>query len=174
MRSDRRNSTNIHHLLSTLDQFCTLNSNLVPQESFQMDKLAPANVNVDELPEGFSAINPNATVPGNNEAEFKRQAIKEQKQMILEQSMDSQALARLGRIRLVKPEKAESVENTIVSMAMQGKLAGKISESKLVEILERRNRQEAVASEGSSGGIQIQRKRYSLDSDDDEDDDDDV
>ena len=37
-----------------------------------MDKLAPANVGVDELPEGFSAINPNATVPGNNEAEFKR------------------------------------------------------------------------------------------------------
>ena len=140
-----------------------------------MDKFFPANVGTDELPEGFSAINPNGGGPGNNnEAEFKKQAINEQKQMILEQAMDSQALARLGRIRLVKPEKAASVENTIVSMAMQGKLPGKINEGKLVEILERKSRQEAISSEKSSGGIQIQRKRYSLDSDDDEDDDDDL
>ena len=140
-----------------------------------MDKLSPANVGIDELPEGFTTVNPNGGGPGNsNEAEFKKLAMKEQRQMILEQSMDSQALARLGRIRLVKPEKAASVENTIVSMAMQGKLPGKINEGKLVEILERRNRQEARTSEGGSRGIQIQRKRYALDSDDEEDDDDDL
>lgn len=140
-----------------------------------MDKLAPANVGIDELPEGFSAVNPNGGGAGNNnEAEFKKAAIQEQKQMILEQAMDPQALARLGRIRLVKPEKAAAVENTIVSMAMQGKLPGKINEGKLVEILERRSRQEAIASEKGSGGIQIQRKRYSLDSDDEDDDDDDI
>jgi programmed cell death protein 5 len=141
-----------------------------------MDKLSPANVGMDELPEGFSAVNPNGGGPGGNggEPNFKNQAQLEQKQMILEQALDSQALARLGRIRMVKPEKAASVENAIISMAMQGKLPGKINEAKLVEILERRSRQAAGASESSSSGIQIQRKRYSLDSDDDEDDDDDV
>jgi len=140
-----------------------------------MDNLSPANVGIGELPDGFSAVNPNGGVPGNNdEAEFKNQAIKEQKQMILEQAMDSQALARLGRIKMVKPEKAAAIENTIVSMAMQGKLPGKINEGKLVEILERRSRKEAGKLESGFGGIQIQRKRYSLDSDDDEDDDDDV
>ena len=139
-----------------------------------MDNFAPANVGMDELPEGFTAVNPNGG-PGNaNDAEFKKQAIQEQKQMILEQAMDSQALARLGRIRLVKPEKAAAVENTIVSMAMQGKLPGKINEGKLVEILERKSRAEAVAAQKGSGGIQIQRKRYSLDSDDEDDDDDDI
>ena len=141
-----------------------------------MNNLAPSNVGADEMPAGFSSVNPNAGAGGgnNNEAEFKKQAMQEQKQMILDQALDSQALARLGRIRMVKPEKAASVENAIVNMAMQGKLPGKINESKLVEILERRSRQEARASESSSGGIQIQRKRYALDSDDEDDDDDDV
>ncbi len=138
-----------------------------------MDNLTPANVGMDELPDGFTAANPNAG-QGGSEAEFKKAAIAEQKQMILEQAMDSQALARLGRIRLVKPEKAAAVENTIVSMAMQGKLPGKINEGKLVEILERKSRAEAIAANKGSGGIQIQRKRYSLDSDDEDDDDDDI
>jgi programmed cell death protein 5 len=139
-----------------------------------MENFSPANVG--ELPEGFSAVNPNGGPGGGGggEANFKKQAALEQKQMILEQALDSQALARLGRIRMVKPEKAASVENAIISMAMQGKLPGKINEGKLVEILERRERQAAGSSASGSGGIQIQRKRYSLDSDDDEDDDDDV
>ena len=140
-----------------------------------MENFSPASVGADELPEGFTAVNPNGA-PGNpgSEAQFKKQAIAEQKQMILEQAMDSQALARLGRIRMVKPEKAAAVENTIVSMAMQGKLPGKINEGKLVEILERKSRAEATAASKGSGGIQIQRKRYTLDSDDEDDDDDDI
>lgn len=138
-----------------------------------MDNLAPASVGMDELPDGFTAVNPNGG-PQASEAAFKKAAIQEQKQSILEQAMDSQALARLGRIRLVKPEKAAAVENTIVSMAMQGKLPGKINEGKLVEILERKSRAEASAASRGSGGIQIQRKRYTLDSDDEDDDDDDI
>ena len=96
--------------------------------------------------------------------------------MILDQAMDSSALARLGRIRMVKPEKAASIENMIVSMVMQGKSQGKITEAKLITMLERSNRSAARSSSGESisGSIQIQRKRYALDSDDEEDDDDDV
>mmetsp|Transcript_29977 Transcript_29977/g.70657 ORF Transcript_29977/g.70657 Transcript_29977/m.70657 type:complete len:140 (-) Transcript_29977:139-558(-) len=138
-----------------------------------MDNFAPATVAPDELPDGFTQANPNGGGGGTtSDADFKKMAIQEQRQMILEQAMDSQALARLGRIRLVKPQKAADVENTIVSMAMQGKLPGKINEGKLVEILERKSRAEARASETASQGIQIQRKRYALDSDDDDDDDD--
>ena len=143
-----------------------------------MNNLAPSNVTTDELPEGFSTFDPNkpSGAAVNNEAEFKKQAIQEQKQMILDQAMDSSALARLGRIRMVKPEKAASIENMIVSMVMQGKSQGKISEAKLIEMLERSNRSSARSSSGESisGSIQIQRKRYALDSDDEEDDDDDV
>ena len=143
-----------------------------------MNNLAPSHVSSDEVPEGFTKFDPNRANGGggNNEAELKKQAIKEQKQMILEQAMDSSALARLGRIRMVKPEKAASVENMIVSMVVQGKLSGKITEGKLIEILERSSRSAAKSSsgEGSSGSIQIQRKRYAMDSDDEEDDDDDI
>ena len=148
-----------------------------------MDKLSPATVGANELPDGFTQMNPNGGgaagtggVGDSGGDNNKQMQIQQQKQMILEQAMDLQALARLGRIRLVKPQKAAEIENTIVSMAMQGKLPGKINEGKLVEILERKSRQEArmSANAGASSGIQIQRKRYSLDSDDEEDDDDDV
>ncbi|KAL3934367.1 MAG: hypothetical protein SGARI_003416, partial [Bacillariaceae sp.] len=109
--------------------------------------------------------------------DFKKQAIQEQKQMILDQAMTSEALARLGRIRMVKPDKAASVEHMIVSMAMQGKLQGRINEGKLIEILERGNRKGAAAATGTHGAasssINIQRKRYALDSDEEDDDDDD-
>ena len=138
-------------------------------------------VSPNELPEGFTAIDPNN--PGGqqqNEADFKKQAIAEQKQMILEQALDRDALARLSRIKMVKPAKAEQVENAIISQAMSGKLPGQISEAKLIEILERKERaaaqaEAATSSAGAGGsGIQIQRKRYNMDSDDEDDDDDDV
>ena len=95
------------------------------------------------------------------------------KQMILEQACTQEALARLGRIKLVKPDKAASVENMIVSLAVQGKLPGKINEGKLIEILERGNMKKAGASDSGSK-ISIQRKRYAFDSDDDDDDDEDL
>ena len=135
-----------------------------------MNNLAPSNVTTDELPEGFSTFDPNkpSGAAVNNEAEFKKQAIQEQKQMILDQAMDSSALARLGRIRMVKPEKAASIENMIVSMVMQGKSQGKITEKKLIQYVSQDQNQ------SKPGSIQIQRKRYALDSDDEEDDDDDV
>ena len=106
--------------------------------------------------------------------------------MILEQALDRDALARLSRIKMVKPAKAEQVENAIISQAMSGKLPGQISEAKLIEILERKERAAAQAEAasssssstggggGGSSGIQIQRKRYNMDSDDEDDDDDDV
>jgi programmed cell death protein 5 len=146
--------------------------------------LVPTNttsVGVDpsELPEGFTAFDPNhgSGNQGNIDDDYQRQTIKEQqRQIILEQAMDGDALARLGRIKMVKPDKAAMVENTIITMAMQGRLPGRISEGKLIEILERGNRKDAAmtASNGqSSCTINIQRKSYAMDSDDDDDDDDD-
>jgi programmed cell death protein 5 len=92
-----------------------------------MDNFAPSNVKPEDLPDGFTAADPNNPSSGgaNSEAEFKKQAIREQKQMILDQAIDSEALARLGRIKMVKPNRVASVENTIVRMAVQGKLPGK-------------------------------------------------
>jgi len=131
----------------------------------------------NEVPEGFSRSDPNGGGGGGGqEAQQKQQQIQQQKEMILEQALDHDALARLGRIKMVKPERATSLENMIVSMAVQGKLPGKINEAKLIEILERsmRSKQGQGGNSDGGSGIQIQRKRYSLDSDDEDDDDDDV
>jgi programmed cell death protein 5 len=135
--------------------------------------MEPATVNPGELPDGFSTADPNNPGGGGpaNGGDQQKQQIQEQKQMVLEQACTREALARLGRIKLVKPDKAAQVENTIVSMAMQGKLPGKISEDKLIEILERGNRKSAA---GEQSGIKIQRKKYAFDSDDDDDDDEDL
>ena len=134
------------------------------------------NLATSELPEGFSSVDPNASSQSHaaNAEQAKQQAIKEQKQMIMEQACTSEALARLGRIKLVKPEKAEAVENMIVSMAMKGALPGRINEGKLIEILERGSMSKNSSSQEKAQRISIQRKQYGMDSDDDEDDDDDL
>jgi programmed cell death protein 5 len=133
-----------------------------------MNNLQPADIDPSELPEGFSA----AAASGGTEAASKQAAAEEQRQAILEQVLTPDALARLRRIKLVKQAKAEQLERAIVSMAMTGKLPGTISEDKLIEMLERGNRQSA--SKDSGGSISIQRKAYAMDSDDDDDNDDDL
>jgi programmed cell death protein 5 len=54
-------------------------------------------------------------------------------------------------------------------MAMSGKLDSRISEGKLIEMLEG-----IGAKQSQPTNINIQRKRYAFDSDDDDDDDDDL
>jgi len=134
--------------------------------------LGPSKVAADELPDGFTmGDDPNGNASGEPAGRQKAQQIEEQRRMILEQACTREALARLGRIRMVRESKAKAIENSIVSMALQGKLPGKISEDKLIELLERGNAQQ---SGGQEGQISIQRKKYAFDSDDDSDNDDDL
>lgn len=135
--------------------------------------LGPSKVAADELPEGFTlGGDPTGNAGGESSAQqLKEQQMEEQRRAILEQACTQEALARLGRIRMVRESKAKAVENSIVSMALQGKLPGKISESKLIEILERGSASQSGAQEGQ---ISIQRKRYAFDSDEDSDNDDDL
>jgi programmed cell death protein 5 len=70
--------------------------------------------------------------------------------------------------QLVKADKATAVENLIASMAIQGKLPGRINEGRLIEMLEGLGAQQSSVA---SSKISIQRKKYAFDSDDDDDDD---
>ena len=136
------------------------------------DKLEPSLVAADELPDGFTLGGaPSGNSGGESQQERKTQQIDDQRRTILEQACTQEALARLGRIRMVNESKAKAVENSIVSMALQGKLPGKINEGKLIEILERGRAQQSSAQDGH---ISIQRKRYAFDSDEDSDNDDDL
>lgn len=62
----------------------------------------------------------------------------------------------------------------ICNMALQNKLDMKISEAKLIEMLERTSAGAEKARGDAAGKISIQRKRYNFDSDSDDDNDDDL
>uniref|UniRef100_A0A3Q3XER0 Programmed cell death protein 5 n=1 Tax=Mola mola TaxID=94237 RepID=A0A3Q3XER0_MOLML len=66
---------------------------------------------------------------------------KDMRNSILAQVLDQSARARLSNLALVKPEKANAVENYLIQMARFGQLGGKISESGLIEILEKVSQQ---------------------------------
>lgn len=148
--------------------------------------MEPSTLRPDEIPEGFSAFDPTdsarAGVPSSLSTSASatggasqtpaqtstNAAQEEQRRAILEQALTPEALARLGTIKLVKPEKASAVEGLIASMAMRGQIQARINEGKLIEMLEG-----IGAKQSKTAGINIHRKKYAFDSDDSEDDNDD-
>ncbi|XP_033973047.1 programmed cell death protein 5 [Gymnodraco acuticeps] len=83
---------------------------------------------------------------------------------ILAQVLDQSARARLNNLALVKPDKANAVENYLIQMARFGKLGGKISESGLIEILEK------VCQQTEKKMTVTFNRRKVMDSDDEDDD----
>ncbi|XP_077376236.1 programmed cell death protein 5 isoform X2 [Festucalex cinctus] len=77
----------------------------------------------------------------NQQGEEAKQRETEMRNSILAQVLDQSARARLNRLALVKPEKVRSVEDYLIQMAQYGSLAGKISDSGLIEILEKVSKQ---------------------------------
>lgn len=52
----------------------------------------------------------------------------QQRAMILEQILDPGAKDRIQRLALVKPEKAQRIEDTLISAATSGQLKMKVSD----------------------------------------------
>lgn len=86
---------------------------------------------------------------------------------MLKQILSNEAREKLSNIRLVKPERAEQVENYILSAAQSGQLPGKLSEEQFKDLL--RN---VTEKEQSKNKVTIMRRRPLYDDDDDDDDDD--
>eukprot|EP00588_Corethron_pennatum_P006953 CAMPEP_0194289324 /NCGR_PEP_ID=MMETSP0169-20130528/38839_1 /TAXON_ID=218684 /ORGANISM="Corethron pennatum, Strain L29A3" /LENGTH=127 /DNA_ID=CAMNT_0039036569 /DNA_START=69 /DNA_END=452 /DNA_ORIENTATION=- len=125
-----------------------------------MDQIAP-----DEIPDGFTAADPNfGQKPEQQAAKASQDS---QRESILDQALEPEARQRLRRLRLVKPDKAETLEKAIAAQAMSGRLPGRINEGKLIEMLERSGRASAAPVK-----ISFQRKKCAFDSDDEDDDDD--
>ncbi|KNA25940.1 hypothetical protein SOVF_001900 [Spinacia oleracea] len=85
----------------------------------------------------------------------------ERRQMMLAQILSSEARERLSRIALVKPEKARGVEDVILRAAQMGQIVEKVSEDKLISLLEQINTQTTKQTK-----VTIQRRRSVLDDDD--------
>ncbi|XP_020385621.1 programmed cell death protein 5 [Rhincodon typus] len=92
-----------------------------------------------------------------------KQRESEMRNSILAQVLDQSARARLSNLALVKPEKAKSVENYLIQMARFGHPGGKISESGLIEILEKVNQQT-----GKQTIVKFNRRKV-MDSDEEDD-----
>jgi programmed cell death protein 5 len=65
------------------------------------------------------------------EQESQRQEFEQQKKMILRAILDSTARERLARIKIARPEIAESIENQLIMLAQNGKLKNKINDKQL-------------------------------------------
>lgn len=152
-----------------------------------MDNLQPvSHLDPNDVPEGFTVADPNAAssaaagggAPSSRSGTAGSRAAEReaQQQAVLEQALTPDALARLNRIKLVKADKAQKVSSAIVQTALRGQLPGRISEGKLIEMLERGSAAEAASSAQSKtgGSIRIQRKKYADSDDDDDDNDDDL
>ncbi|DBA76993.1 hypothetical protein WJX77_011795 [Trebouxia sp. C0004] len=83
-----------------------------------------------------------------------QQAAEERRQTMLNQILQPSARERLARIGLVKPDKAKGVENIVLQMAQRGQLNEKVSESRLISLLEQVNEQSS-----SKTKVTIQRRR---------------
>ena len=117
-----------------------------------------------DLPPGFTAggsVNP--------EEEAKRKEMAEYRESMLSQILQPAARERLKRLSLVKPEKAQAVENQLITMAQKRQLPGPVSEANLVKMLEDLGRQQAASST-----VKVDRKKYLADDDDYDDNDDDL
>jgi programmed cell death protein 5 len=131
-----------------------------------MDPNNMQEVDASEIPDGFSAADPSGGGEGKDKqpTNAERQA---QVDGILQQICDSAAFERLKRIKIVRKDKAQNIEMMLVQAAQQGKLPGKITEARLIEMLEQMD-----GDKGNGPKLAFARKNYGIDSDDDDNDDD--
>ncbi len=69
------------------------------------------------------------------EQEDQQKQLEEQKKAILRAILSNEARERLGRIKIARPEMAESIENQLIMLAQSGKLKNKINDEELRMLL---------------------------------------
>jgi programmed cell death protein 5 len=85
----------------------------------------------------------------------------EARKAMLNQILHPEAADRLGRIRLVKEERATEIENRLIMLAQTGQIRQKVTEDKLKELLN------AVADNKEEEKIVVSRRKVWDDDDDD-------
>mmetsp|Transcript_110337 Transcript_110337/g.312210 ORF Transcript_110337/g.312210 Transcript_110337/m.312210 type:complete len:133 (+) Transcript_110337:100-498(+) len=103
-----------------------------------------------------------ANVQKMQEEQAKRQEMEERKRMMIRQCVEPDALERLQRVGLVKPDKQRQIEESILSAATTGRITEKVSDTELIRIIEKIDKSSAPTT-----SVKIQRKKRGDDSDDD-------
>lgn len=92
----------------------------------------------------------------------------EQRRLLLNQVVTPEAREKLANIRLVKPDRADHVENMIISALQSGQLRGRVNEEQVKSLLET-----VVEQTRKETKVTIVRRRRAFEEDDDDDLDDD-
>ncbi|KAG7661004.1 uncharacterized protein J8A68_005524 [[Candida] subhashii] len=87
---------------------------------------------------------------------------------ILARVLDTAARERLSRVRMVRPDRAQSVEQYILKLYSMGQINRKLVEKDIVEILDGISRD---SSQQQTTKITYNRKHIAVDDDEDDDDD---
>ena len=69
------------------------------------------------------------------EQDLQKQEFEKQKKQILRAILTTPARERLGRIKVARPEMAESIENQLIMLAQSGELKNKINDEQLRMLL---------------------------------------
>lgn len=85
---------------------------------------------------------------------------------MLSQILETSARERLSRVRIVRPDRADAVEQHIIKLAATGNITRKLSENDIVEILDGISRDEKKQTQSK---IVFDRKTTNIDSDEDDD-----
>ncbi|KAL2180888.1 PDCD5-related protein [Thermothelomyces heterothallicus CBS 202.75] len=100
---------------------------------------------------------------GSSQEQAQRQQQEaEARKSILNQILEPEAADRLGRIRLVKEQRATDIENRLIMLAQTGQLRQKVTESQLKELLN------AMADNKEEEKIVVNRRKGWQDDDDDD------
>ena len=95
------------------------------------------------------------------------EARNEQRRTIVRSVLEPEALERLNRIGLVKPDKQMRLEELILANVQRGGIKQKIDEGTFVNLLQQIERGETSGTSGKSGtGASIQFKRRGFDDSD--------
>ncbi|KAI5464301.1 PDCD5-related protein [Mariannaea sp. PMI_226] len=98
---------------------------------------------------------------GGQQAGQQKQQESEARQHVLNQILHPEAMDRLGRIRLVKEERANDVENRLIMLAQTGQLRQKVTEAQLKDLLN------AMSEKQEEEKIVVSRRKGWDDDDDD-------
>ncbi|GAB7348765.1 hypothetical protein MBLNU459_g7494t1 [Dothideomycetes sp. NU459] len=98
---------------------------------------------------------------GEGGQEDKQQREADARASILSQILEPSAADRLGRIRIVKADRAEDVENRLIMLARSGQLRQKITEEQLKDILGAMSEQQKEKET-----VKVQRRKGGWDDDD--------
>lgn len=90
----------------------------------------------------------------------------EMKLSMLSQILETSARERLSRVRIVRPDRADAVEQYIIKLAATGNITRKLSENDIVEILDGISRDEKKQTQSK---IVFDRRTTNVDSDEDDD-----